>query len=334
VTPPRVRRYDAHPPPRGRVARLLRRARLRTLRAYRNSAATVRGRLFAPRLGRLGHHEPKPLEIPGRYRRRIKLDHAPTISIVTASSNRGEHLGRTISSVLDQGYPRLEYIVSGAGWTDEAAAVLAEYAARLHHPAAEPGLGFTAAVNLGFRHASGEIMAVLPSGDMLLPGSLGYVARYLSSHPEVDAAYGHRVLVDANDMEIGRWVLPRQDDEVISWVDFVPLEGLFWRTALWHRVGGALDPKWSAVFDWDLLLRFRDAGAKIVRLPRFLGAFRGFDARRAEATDARRRNEEEALRRHIHGRAVTRDEIESAIGPYMRRHVALQKLYRVGLLRY
>ena len=37
---------------------------------------------------------------------------------------------------------------------------------------------------------------------------------------------------------------------------------------------GALDQSFHYALDWDLLLRFLDAGARFVRLPRFLGAFR------------------------------------------------------------
>ena len=46
------------------------------------------------------------------------------------------------------------------------------------------------------------------------------------------------------------------------------------RRAIWEKVGGALDESFRFAVDWDLLLRFRDAGATFVRLPRFLGAFR------------------------------------------------------------
>src|SRR5919204_593326 len=41
-----------------------------------------------------------------------------------------------------------------------------------------------------------------------------------------------------------------------------------------------------------------------------------------------------ALRQRVHGREVSRDEIKAHVKPYMRRHIALQKLYRARVLRY
>ena len=201
----------------------LRRMRLRMLRFVRRNKARVRNRFFARRLGRLNHHDPKPMKLPRRYHKQIELRDPPVISIVTPSYNQGHFLDRTIHSVLDQDYPRLEYIVQDGGSTDD-------YAPRCS--SATPS-GYTTArcatddgqahaINLGFAHASGEVMAYLNSDDLLLPGLAALRRRYFERHPEVDAVYGHRVLIDENDMEIGRWVLPPHDDEVLSWADFVP----------------------------------------------------------------------------------------------------------------
>ena len=213
--------------------------------------------------------------------------------------------------------------------------MLARNAERLHHYEMRDDDGHAHAINLGFPYASGEVMAFLNSDDLLLPGSLHYVGRYFERHPEVDAVYGHRVLVDENDMEIGRWVMPPHDDEVLSWADFVPQETLFWRRDIWERAGGFMDQEWPFALDWDLLIRLRDAGANMVRLPRFLGAFRIHEAQKTSAImDTQGQDEATRLRKRMHGRDVTRQEITQAVKPYLRRHHVRQKLYRVRLLRY
>jgi hypothetical protein len=312
-----------------------RRARLRMLRVARGAKARIRDRFFARRLGRLTHHDPKQMKLPRRYRREIRLDDPPVISIVTPSYNQGHFLERTIRSVVEQGYPRLEYIVQDGGSTDDTEGVLARHAERLHHYEMRADDGHAHAINLGFEHASGDVMAFLNSDDLLLPGALRYVGRYFERHPEVDAVYGHRILVDENDMEIGRWVMPRHDDEVLSWADFVPQETLFWRRRIWEKAGGYMDQSWPFALDWDLLLRLRSAGARTVRLPRFLGAFRIHEAQKTSAImDTQGQKEAAALRARIHGREVSRPEISAAVKPYMRRHLVLQKLYRARLLRY
>ena len=109
------------------------------------------------------------------------------------------------------------------------------------------------------------------------------MTEYFAQHPEVDVVYGHRVCIDLNDQEIGRWIMPPHNEQVLTWADYVPQETMFWRREIWERSGGYLDESFQFALDWDLLLRFQDSGAKIVRLPRFLGAFRIHPAQKTAA---------------------------------------------------
>jgi hypothetical protein len=77
--------------------------------------------------------------------------------------------------------------------------------------------------------------------------------------------------------------LPRHDGDMLLWGDYVPQETLFWRRSLWERTGAHLDESFKFAFDWDLLLRFQKARARIVRLPWFLGCFRVHDAQKSTA---------------------------------------------------
>ncbi|MEJ1974398.1 MAG: hypothetical protein WDM96_18670 [Lacunisphaera sp.] len=67
--------------------------------------------------------------------------------------------------------------------------------------------------------------------------------------------------------------------------DFVPQETMFWRRRIWDKVGG-IDPSFKFAMDWDLLLRFQAAEAKIVRVPYFLACFRIHAAQKNERADA------------------------------------------------
>src|SRR5262249_1995819 len=179
------------------------------------------------------------------------------IAIVTPSFNQGAFLERTLASVLGQQYPRLEYVVQDGGSTDGTLAVLQRYRDQLTHWESVRDRGQAHAINLGFRRTTGDIMAYLNSDDLLFPGALAFVARYFAAHPQVDVVYGHRVIIDEQDQEVGRWVLPPHEDEVLSWTDPVPQETVFWRRRVWERVGGAMDESFQFALDWDLLLRFR-----------------------------------------------------------------------------
>lgn len=286
--------------------------------------------VLRPRLGTLSHHSPRKLELPGPYASDLPAEQLPSISLITPSFQQARFLGRTIDSVLSQGYPKLEYFVQDGGSTDGTVEVLRQYGDHLTGWLSEKDGGQSHAINLGFARTGGEIMAWLNSDDLLMPGALHRVAEYFARHPEVDVVYGHRILIDDEDREIGRWVLPAHDDEVLSWADFVPQETLFWRRTIWEKAGGQIDESFRFAMDWDLLLRLRDAGARMVRLPDFLGAFRIHEAQKtsAQINDVGM-GEMARLRRRALGREVTWQQTRRALWPYLMKHTALDLAYRM-----
>jgi len=277
--------------------------------------------MLRPRLGVLRQHPAVPLLVPTSYFTTDPPDPAPTISIVTPSFGQGHFLERTLYSVINQKYPALEYVVQDGGSTDDTVEVLRRFEGSLTRWTSEPDDGQADAINRGFAHTSGEIMAYLNSDDLLLPGALAYVARYFAAHPEVDVVYGNRVIIDEHDGQIGVQVLPRHDDEELTVLDFVPQETLFWRRTAWEAAGGQIDPSLRFALDWDLLLRLRSSGAKMVRVPRFLGAFRVHEEQKTATWFDQCLIECEALRQRVHGRAISHDEAVARAAPYMRRHV-------------
>jgi len=141
-----------------------------------------------------------------------------------------------------------------------------------------PDQGQADAIRRGFEHVTAalgpeDLMAWLNSDDLLAPGTLRFVAAYFAAHPEIDVLYGHRIIIDDEDRDVGRWIMPRHDPATLEWIDYVPQETMFWRKRAWDRAGG-IDPSFQFALDWDLLARFQQAGCPMVRVPYFLGAFR------------------------------------------------------------
>jgi GT2 family glycosyltransferase len=294
-----------------------------------------RFQMLRNRIHRLVHHEPRPLGIPATYASESAPPDAPMISIVTPSFNQATFLEATLRSVLDQRYPKLEYIVQDGGSTDGSIDVLRRHAHGLADWESRPDRGQTHAINLGMQRTTGSIMAYLNSDDVLLPGSLAYVARYFHEHPDVDIVYGHRVLIDVDGQEIGRWVLPPHDDQVIKYTDFIPQETMFWRRRAWEAVGGAFDESFRFALDWDIILRFQAAGLRFVRLPRFLGAFRISEAQKTTSwwLPVGRREVERLTARAL-GFTPDSSTVRRHIRHYMRQHYVYDKLYLLGMLRY
>jgi glycosyltransferase involved in cell wall biosynthesis len=304
---------------------------LRAAKRKRRSVRTRMHQITRARIGILRQHAPVALAVPAKYFTTEIPQPAPTISVVTPSFNQGRFLERTLYSVVSQHYPALEYVVQDGGSTDDTIEVLQRFDSLLAHWSSEPDGGQGDAINRGFARTSGDIMAYLNSDDLLLPGSLAYVARYFGAHPDVDVVYGHRVVIDELDRRVGSWVLPRHDSQELAYVDFVPQETLFWRRSAWEAAGGRIDSSMRFAIDWDLLLRMREAGSKMVRLPRFLGAFRSHAGQKTAMLHDDYLNETAALRRRVHGRGVSHDEATARAGPYMRRHVVRHLAYRARL---
>ena len=286
------------------------------------------------RVGLLHQHTPVPLRIPDSYYQKKSGSTALRISMVTPSLNQGRFLGAACESVLSQEYPRLEYIVRDGKSTDESGIVLHRFEDRITAVRVANDGGQAQALNLGFAESTGEIMAWLNADDILLPGSLDYVAAFFSQRPDIDLIYSHRVLIDESGREIGRWILPPFDGEILRWTDYVPQETMFWRRSLWERSGGALDEKFTYALDWELLLRFMEHGARVCRVPRFLGGFRVHALQKTQANASTSGAAEIALLLEgLHGRKVSFEEISSRTKLYLARSTIYDALYRLGVLR-
>ncbi|EHP38504.1 beta-glycosyltransferase [Cupriavidus basilensis OR16] len=282
-----------------------------------------------PRLGNLYQHPPRPIYLPAHYQELSSLDHTPRVSIVTPSFEQGKYIHRTIESVLGQQYPSLEYFVQDGGSEDETVDILCSCQDRLSGWESKPDSGQSNAINLGFGRCTGEIMAWINSDDVLLPGAIHTVVNYFNRHPDVDVVYGDRLLIDENDLQIGRWILPGHDPKVLSWADYIPQETLFWRRRAWASIGGRVDEDFRFAMDWDLLVRFREAGAKFAHIPRFLGAFRihGRQKTSAAITDIGYR-EMSMIRARIFGEVPSHKKINSATLPFLIRHLCADYFYQ------
>jgi glycosyltransferase involved in cell wall biosynthesis len=200
------------------------------------------------------------------------LENPPKISIVTPSYQQGRYLEWTMRSVLEQGYPNLEYVVMDGGSTDETGEILSRYQDRLTYCESSPDKGQADAVVRGFAHTTGEIMAYLNSDDVLAPGALDFAARFFAAHPEVDAVYSHRVFIDESNIVTRYWILPPHHTWMMQRWDYIPQETCFWRRRIYEKVGG-IDPSFQFALDYDLFVRFMEHG-RMERVDRFLGAFR------------------------------------------------------------
>lgn len=287
--------------------------------------------ILRPRLGWLNQYEGRPLKQERSFLiESEQLNAYPMISIVTPSFNQANFIGKTIDSVLSQNYPNLEFFVQDGGSSDETVDVLKEYGDRLTGWESESDNGQSQAINRGLVQTSGEIMAWLNSDDLLLPDTLRIVAEYFNKHPDVDVVYGNRLMIDDEDMEIGRWILPYHSNKVLNWADFIPQETMFWRRSIWDKSGGKIDESFRFAMDWDLIMRFKKAGAKFAHIPRFLGAFRIHGAQKTSSViNDIGIQEMTRIRSRENGYEPSENTIRIKIMPFLASHIIVDLAYRI-----
>jgi glycosyltransferase involved in cell wall biosynthesis len=285
-----------------------------------------------PNLFKFQQYWPRPLKIPDGYATVSPPTPAPSIAIVTPSLNHGQFIERTINSVLSQNYPNLQYTIQDGDSDDSTTAVLARYADRVDI-VSEADTGQADAINRGFKRVNGDIMGWLNSDDVLLPGTLAYVARFMSEHPDVDLVYGHRIFIDSVDREIGRAVLPRHDSSALRWFDYIPQETLFWRRRVWDRLQ-PLDTSFVYALDWDFILRAVTENFRFRRLPRFLGGFRVHPAQKTTGIMDVGRREMDRLRLRSLGSVKPPPLVRLAVYRYFLAQHIVSRCFRHGIVKF
>jgi len=204
----------------------------------------------------------------------------PRISIVTPSYNQGKYLEATVRSVLDQGYPNLEYIIIDGGSTDESVSIIRKYQGQLAHWVSEPDKGQAHAINKGFARATGEILAWLNSDDMYLPWAFRVVAEIFETLPHVEWITGRPGIFDAAGRLVSVGLARGYVRPFLRWglyqnrfLGFVQQESTFWRRSLWERAGGQVQEDLRMAMDFELWARFARS-AHLASVDTVLAGFR------------------------------------------------------------
>lgn len=128
----------------------------------------------------------------------------PRITMITVVYNGVEYVEEAIRSVISQSYKNLEYIVIDGGSVDGTVDTIRQFEDQIDVWKSEPDNGIYDAMNKGIGLATGEIIGILNSDDILNEGVLEQIADVFREEPSLDFVYGYveRITAEGNIYDI------------------------------------------------------------------------------------------------------------------------------------
>jgi len=183
------------------------------------------------------------------------MTNLPLVSIITPSFNQVQFLEQTIQSVLGQDYPQIEYIIVDGGSTDGSVDMIKKYEGRLAWWISEQDQGQTDAINKGFAHSKGEVLAWINSDDTYNPRAVGQAVKYLIENPDVAMVYADCNFINEAGQVIGKFNSKQTDYRRLrEGYVHIPQQTMFFRAKYWQELG-PLDPSFYFAMDYDLWTR-------------------------------------------------------------------------------
>ena len=180
------------------------------------------------------------------------------ISLITVTFNSGGTLRDTIQSVLSQTYPEIEYIIVDGLSEDSTIDIIKEYVPLFQGRLkwiSEKDNGLYDAMNKGFKMATGEIVGIINSDDLLTEsGVIGKVIDCFEGHKDIDCVYADLYYVSQYDTSklVRHWITGKQRSFSKGWH---PAHPTFYVKREIYSKYGLFDLDFKFAADFELMLR-------------------------------------------------------------------------------
>src|SRR3954468_18033565 len=123
------------------------------------------------------------------------------VSIITVTYNSAKYVEDCINSIIRQNYSNIEYIVVDGDSTDGTIDIIKKFSPHITKWISEKDNGMYDALNKGMRLATGDVVGILNSDDVL--ASADVISDIVNCFKEnnVDSLYGDLVYVDPFDLQ-------------------------------------------------------------------------------------------------------------------------------------
>ncbi len=187
----------------------------------------------------------------------------PLVSVIMASYNHQEYVGRAVQSVLDQTLTDFELVITDDASADGTVAEIAKFAdPRIRLLRFPTNRGQFVATNHSLRQARGQYVAILNSDDVFLPTKLEKQVAFLADYPDVGAVFSRARMIDEQDhLWYGKSMFLDVNRSRYEWLNHFFYKGncLCHPSVLirkqCHDTIGAYDERYAQVGDYDLWVR-------------------------------------------------------------------------------
>lgn len=182
-------------------------------------------------------------------------------SLVTVSYNSSITIVDTISSVLNQTYQNIEYIIVDGKSTDNTLEIIEAheplFKGRLHW-ISEPDNGLYDAMNKGIKMASGDIIGIINSDDLFCDeDAVSKIVDTFLNNKNVNGVYAdlYYVAKDNTKKIIRKWITGKQKPFRSGWHPAHPT--LYLKSDVYKKFGH-FDLNFRLAADFEIMLRFLD----------------------------------------------------------------------------
>lgn len=124
------------------------------------------------------------------------------VSVITVVFNNVKDIERTLKSVINQTYKKVEYIVIDGGSTDGTLEIINKYKENIAHLVSEPDKGIYDAMNKGLDLSTGEYVVFINSGDEIY--DVNTIQNIFSKERDADIYYGETEMFDSTWKSLGQ----------------------------------------------------------------------------------------------------------------------------------
>lgn len=178
------------------------------------------------------------------------------VTLVTATYNSEQYLEDTIQSVISQTYKNIEYIIVDGKSSDNTVSIIKKYASHIDQWVSETDRGMYDALNKGMQMATGDIIGLVHSNDILASNDVIESIVKVFESKDIDTAYGDLEYVDTEDLnKIYRIWKGKPYKRSLFHSGWMPAHPTFYiKKECFEQYGGYLNHFYSAA-DYEFMAR-------------------------------------------------------------------------------